>query len=388
MSIILKLQYLFILLEKIKNRIRTYQAYFRLKKDIRKKEFHNTPKTKIVLFNFQSIGATPYQYALASFFADAGYTILLQNNVIWLGNLGYIAKLFLKFPQINIVNSIKDTQNVIYISDHSSDLDLNTWKKSFIFNYNSFRSNPDNYQKMLLMPYPMHPRNCGQEKHQEILDYRKNQTKMRIFFSGNQNPAIYDNPILSSLFHQLSRIKILNILRENLSNQEIFVILHPEDKLVLEKNYQNKLVLNEWISSEQHSNNLESRIKNDDWLKQLSFSDFFLACPGMNQPWCHNIIEAMSVGCIPILEYGHLFSPVLEHQKNAIIFEGETDLLEKIKYVLSLSPDQIHAMKNKVIEYYEQFLAPLPFIEKLEKISPSRNDLYIFAETVSHQSMK
>jgi hypothetical protein len=376
------------LLEKIKNRIRTYQAYFQFRKEIKKKAFEVSQNDKMVLFNFQSIGASPYQYALASFFADAGYHILLQNNVIWLGNLGYTAKLFLKFPKISIVSFVRDHQNIIYVSDYVSPLRSKNWQNSFFFNYNSFREDVFDYQKMLLMPYPMHPHNCGIEKYQEILVYRNHSKRMRIFFSGNQNPTIYDNPVLANLFKQLSRVKILNILRKNLSSQELFLIQKPEDKLVLEQSYQNKFVLNDWvwIENEQGSNNLESRVKNDDWLKQLSFSDFFMACPGINQPWCHNIIEAMSVGCIPILEYADGFVPVLEHQKNAIIFRGEQDLIEKVQYVLALSEQEIQAMRKQVIEYYENFLAPLSFIKKLEHLPKQSNDLYIFAEAVSHQS--
>ena len=45
------------------------------------------------------------------------------------------------------------------------------------------------------------------------------------------------------------------------------------------------------------------RIKAEAALDALAKADFFLACPGVGMPLCHNLIEAIAAGAIPILQY-------------------------------------------------------------------------------------
>ena len=42
-------------------------------------------------------------------------------------------------------------------------------------------------------------------------------------------------------------------------------------------------------------------------------------------PMCHNIIESMAVGVIPITNYPEWFDPDLEHMKNCIVFDDQKD---------------------------------------------------------------
>jgi hypothetical protein len=60
----------------------------------------------------------------------------------------------------------------------------------------------------------------------------------------------------------------------------------------------------------------------------LSHFNFFLACPGFIMPYSHNVVEAMSVGAIPVIQdtYAHMFFPTLKHNINAIIFTDLGDL--------------------------------------------------------------
>jgi len=370
--------------EKIKNRIQTYQRYFLFQQQVQKKEKLVGDSSKKVFFNFKTIGTNPYQFALISSFSDAGYQIFLKDNAIWIGNLGNVAKLLSQLPNLELCSKVQDSKDFFYISDTISPFDQKIWKKMFFLNYDSFRANPEDYQKMLMMPYPMHPNNCGAAKHEKILHYRKHKAQMRIFFSGNQDKETYDKPIFSTFFKQLNRIEILKTIKSSLHKDEVFLITHNEDKILLDESYQNKFVLNEWGWSTKESSNIESRVRNENWLEQLSYADFFVGCPGVNQPLCHNIIEAMSVGTIPILEHFNHFSPPLEHQKNAIVFKGKDDLAEKVHEVLALPSDKVQEMKIQVIEYYEKYLAPKPFVQRLEGVDEYKSNLYIFAETVSH----
>ena len=56
------------------------------------------------------------------------------------------------------------------------------------------------------------------------------------------------------------------------------------------------------------------------WLEALAKADFFLACPGVLMPLCHNVIESLVAGAIPILQYGSYLSPRLEDGINCLAF--------------------------------------------------------------------
>lgn len=51
---------------------------------------------------------------------------------------------------------------------------------------------------------------------------------------------------------------------------------------------------------------------------------YSMAFNGVFMPFSHNVIEAMSVGCIPIIEYKYadLIQLKLEHLKNSFIFSA------------------------------------------------------------------
>jgi len=100
-------------------------------------------------------------------------------------------------------------------------------------------------------------------------------------------------------------------------------------------------------------------------LETLSRCDVFLAPPGVFMPLCHNAVEAMAVGCIPLTNYADWFTPRLMHMRNCIEFTDEDDLVEKAKMVLKMEPERLAAMRANVIDYYDRFLDPDRFLDRL-----------------------
>ena len=74
----------------------------------------------------------------------------------------------------------------------------------------------------------------------------------------------------------------------------------------------------------------------------------------------------MAVGSIPIINYPEWFDPHLEHLKNCIAFDDKTDLLVKLNDVLKMGAEQVARMRQRVIDYYDENLAPESFVRKLE----------------------
>lgn len=83
-------------------------------------------------------------------------------------------------------------------------------------------------------------------------------------------------------------------------------------------------------------------------------------------PMCHNVIEAMAVGTIPIINYPEWLNPGLVDMENCIAFDSKADLAKKITEVLNMKREQIDEMRTRVIEYYQNNLDPAGFMKKLE----------------------
>lgn len=130
------------------------------------------------------------------------------------------------------------------------------------------------------------------------------------------------------------------------------------------------------------------RIEMEDIRDILSYFNFYLCCPGVVMPLCHNVIEAISVGTIPIIqkEYADVIYPKLEHLKNAIIFDDLEHLNQIInKEIFEYSSEKISEMRENVLEYYNNFLTPKSVVENINKSIRQKDLIYLQAE---HRSVK
>jgi hypothetical protein len=108
------------------------------------------------------------------------------------------------------------------------------------------------------------------------------------------------------------------------------------------------------------------RIAETHWLEALATSDFFLCPPGYVMPMCHNTVEAMAVGAIPIINYPEWFDPHLVHGDNCIGFDNKADLLSRLDDVLAMDAEAIARMRQRVIAYHDEYLAPEAFVRRIE----------------------
>jgi len=114
----------------------------------------------------------------------------------------------------------------------------------------------------------------------------------------------------------------------------------------------------------------------ENWLDTLSKSDFFLALPGDIRPMCHNIIEAMAVGAVPITNYPEWFHPRLEDMKNCIVFGDKDDLIKKINKVLKMGNSKVREMREETLKYYDNHLSPRSFVNKIESVKGDRIEVF------------
>jgi hypothetical protein len=244
----------------------------------------------------------------------------------------------------------------------------------FSFSYSIIRNRPLHQliktgEFDCVAPYPMHPfqnKYYADPSFSQLLNSSKRTIK--IFFAGRTiglvNKEQYANERIKTFFNVIPRIELLKL-----------ILLHFKDCSKSLNKESDKAVLADLINTDNCVNEIViSQVKTEekDWLKILSKADFFICAPGARMPWCHNCVEAMAAGAIPILEYAHLFFPELQNRKNCLSFSNEEELQDAIKTALAMDTEAIEAMRKNVLEYYDRFLSIASITKKLNEFSNSK----------------
>ncbi len=301
-----------------------------------------------------------YLYTLLKFFSLQGFTIFMRGNA-------------------NVFYDIKSENHVHYLLSEGI---LRFGKPSSNSTNNSHvvwdgKLNPDYFNQhgfcevnSFHFPMTQHPLmyHAGWWN-EEIPQIER---KRSVFMAGNFDANTYSQNRLEGLFDICSRLTVYEFLKnsERLSEMERMEDLYS----YLEGKSERDIIL---------INRLKFDVPMDKLRNLLSRFSFFLALPGMIMPFSHNIIEAMSCGCIPILEekYASMFSPPLKHNTQAITFSGLKDVIEKIQEIFQMDVGQEEVMRQNVFEYYEAYLTPHNVIAKIENSKPVK--IYLQAEDYS-----
>ena len=173
-----------------------------------------------------------------------------------------------------------------------------------------------------------------------------------ILFIGNCESEPYSKIDSGGVFNVIGRVRLLEILRRNGLIRELAAGKDLAGFVC------GAVTI---IDSSSH------KIPMEHFRQTVSEFGFFLCAPGVFMPLCHNLVEAMSVGVIPLIQrsYAELLEPVLEHGNNAIIFDGEADLIAKVSEALDMECNQIRSMKQAVLAYYESYLSPHAVVSRV-----------------------
>lgn len=303
-------------------------------------------------------------------FSSAGYRIILYNNLSG-KDLGKYGALTFELKGLELTNDYPGIANeYVYLFD-SEDKSISNlpWIRKVCIGFDVF--SPYRFSNPIVMPYPMHPLQALKTD-DELNNFRTRVRKLRVFFSGdiadyNKNRVKYPAP-------KVPRLKIINYLIQNLD---------ANLKLV------NKLELLDEISNGPYLNKIaiaistEVRVPNENWLDSVALADFFLCPPGIVMPMCHNIVEAMAIGTIPITNYPEWFNPPLQHLKDCIVFDSLEDLMLKLKIVQQMPSEQISLLKGAAIDYFNNYLRYDNFIRDFER----ENEYYVRVLMITERNM-
>lgn len=293
-------------------------------------------------------------FTLLHIFAQGGYRIHLFDNLAD-KDLDKYGKLVYTLPDLELTQAPpSDTGDWIYLYDRlDSGITRQPWAKRVQVRFDLFA--PFHFSDPIIMPFPMHPlqvNTCPER----IAAGRARQRAVRILFSGDTNH--YGREWVRYPRPKLPRKPIIDAIVAGLGDDLLLV----EDPAIFHNlgrdGFVNKCVIT--ASS-------EIRIDPEHWLDTLAMADFFLSPPGIVMPMCHNVIEAMAVGTIPITNYPEWLDPPLRHMENCIVFADRADLLAQLRAALALAPAEIARLRRNVIDYYDTHMRPDSFISRVER---------------------
>ncbi len=221
-----------------------------------------------------------------------------------------------------------------------------------------------------VMPYPMHPGVLKCVDRNRIKLARANPNRKGIFFAGSQR-AKYGRDVIGKGFGVLNRLEILAFMRDTFVDR--IVTREHENQSKPQSHARSPMPI---ILPPTQKRDRAVPIPIDQWLATLAKHQFFLCCPGIAQPMCHNIVEAVSVGVIPIIEYAQRLTPALEDGVNAIVFEGRDGLRKAINRIDQMTPASIARMSENVADYYDTHLDRQTFLSQ-QLSMPRRSNLKI-----------
>lgn len=307
-----------------------------------------------------------YLFCLIYFFQENNYYINISCSPTVLNSLknDLSSKEIFNQKNVRLAWSRKPSLNEIYFSDTKVKVE------EYNISYNYFNLNSKDI--IYRIPLTFHHQNLMQNN-LTLSNINPNNSSrgVNLFFIGNLTSEFYQNRQLKESFNVMTRMEAINTICENFDYTKLLV---PNSTKQLYKGFTDKMDI---ILCDGKANPVWNR----DYFKLLEQANFFLAASGFIMPQCHNIIEAMAAGCIPLIEYGDWFTPPLEHNVNAIAFKGSEDLVDKIKYILTLTEIDIAKLRQGVLDYYENNLTSKSVIQHI--LNKGYTKLYLNSESYS-----
>lgn len=302
-------------------------------------------------------------FALLHPFVAAGFEVVVYDKLrdrltsyykCAEGELPQTAGLSLSMKGVSYSGDIPDdcADSVYLFDDPLESAWHRPWRRRIRVRFDTF--SPYRLRAPVIAPYSMHPAQAQLATQENLGALRRTPRRLRVLFAGDSNGYVRNR--VRHPGPKLPRLEVLNTLRQRMLEDLICVSGAEDIDRLCRTGFANKFILSESGSG----------IEPAQWLPTLATADFFLCPPGMVMPMCHNVVEAMAVGAIPLISYPEWFHPNLTNMTNCLVFDGEDDLVEKMRLALAMPDAQVARMRAGVIAYYERHLRPEVVVAAIE----------------------
>lgn len=201
------------------------------------------------------------------------------------------------------------------------------------------------------MPYFAHPIFYTQSLYRQLRLLRTGERRIRIFFAGTINSEVYTR---SFQFPIMSRADVFSTIFARFSSQ-IGSLADTTKQIIISQ------------TDEGADNLVKHPLSPDQYLAAIASADFFICPPGWVMPHSHNLVEAMSVGTIPITNYNDYIVPALVDKVNSLQFHDAESLCGAIDGALSMPVRQVREMREQALLYYDEVLSHLAVGTKIRE---------------------
>ncbi len=330
-------------------------------------KFSGTKPIVFVKFQGNEIHAElgRYVFTLLNAFTTSGYAILLDDSVP-VERVGLYAATARSFPGVSLTTTIpNETSDKLYLFDiEDREAGRREWARKIQVKFDLFSSYW--FRRPILMPFPIHPVHVTPDLRERLTRLRSGKRRMRLFFSGDTEG--YTKSHIRYPAPKLPRLEVINTVREYLGDRALFVQDQETLGSVLAADYIDKCVI---------LDTSKLRIPDHEWLTALGAVDFFLAPPGIVMPMCHNSVEALAVGAIPVINYGEWFEPPLEPMRNCIAFDNRKSLIDALQTVFSMEERGIAEVRMQATAYYDSVLSAEAFMKRIESSTGRKIEILI-----------
>jgi hypothetical protein len=339
------------------------QMYFR--------PFQKPVTDRILIVQIEDFNQGRYGFQLINYLHLAGYHIAFYKSGAFLYNLHGYDRLLFKLPGVSffkkkIINTQKQV-DFLFLTNNGNVKAPVACNITYELSLDYFSKKNDSAPSVLRLPFFIHPRM------NQYLPIKKQKRRNRILFYGCDD-ALYDSELIKNWFQLMSRSEVYRIIEKSGLD-----FISPDSYELLEQQLNNPEVTNAFF----FLNSSEVWIPGQRWMNIISSFDFFISTPGVSMPHSHNVIEAMSVGTIPIIQYGHWFNPSLTDLVNCVSYNSISDLISIINSVSGLSNERVLQLRDGVTQYYNDHINPSNFSKRLNMLDSNHIKLYFNAEEIS-----
>jgi len=217
----------------------------------------------------------------------------------------------------------------------------------------------------LIMPYFAHPEFYRKGLHLKASGFQSGSRPYRIFFCGSVLKEEYSRDFH---FHILNRYEIMDYISSHFADH----ITHSMERTV------KPIVF--LITNDPRDTVRKHQLAPAEYFQALKRADFFIAAPGCKMPHCHNIIEAMTAGAIPITNYAHVMHPPLQNGVNCLSFTDYESLSQALTRAMSMSAEVVDLLRKGTLNHHQNYLKPSAFGANFRRSCSTSTTLFVNEE--------